>query len=205
MKTFYLKVLVLLATLGGIYLSLSGYYVYTQYKNFQIINERQSVIIQLPNSEYIEIASRNDHITNHDDFLEKPFNVNSKIQKNSNLENSIVRTDIYTEYIENGNKNSREVRITPTDNKTLEIYISTKTAYIYDPSLKYNIQLDYSNRTEYKEEEGFIYFEDKGCRVEIHDKTVGYEITKNNQTVILSKDYDLELEYNIKMVINCKK
>lgn len=205
MKTFYLKLSVLLATLVGIYISLNYYLTYTQYKNFQIINERQSVIIQLPNSEYIEMVSRNDHITNEDDFLEKPFNVNSKIQKNSNLENSIVKTNIYTEYIENGEGNRREVNVRPIDNKSLDIDINTQTAYAYVPELKYKIQLDYSNRTEYKKEKGYVYFEDKGCRVEIHEERVDYEITKNNQTAVLSKNYELELEYKIKMIIDCKK
>ena len=205
MKTFYIKILTIILVLIGIYLSISYYYTYTQTKNFQIINDRQSVIIQLPNAEYIEIASRNDHITNYDDLFEKPFSVNTKIQKNTNLENSIVRTDSYTEYIENEEENTREITVTPVDNRTLDIDIDIKTAYMYEEGLKYNIQLDYSNRTEYKEENEYVYFEDKGCRVKIYDEILDYDVTENKQTIILSRKYDLEVEYNIKLIINCKE
>lgn len=205
MKTFYLKLLTIIAVLIGIYLSVNYYYTYTQYKNFQIINERQAVIIQLPNSEYIEIASKNDHVTDYDELFEKPFSVNTKIQKNSNLENSIVRTDSYTEYVENEEDNSREITITPIDNRTLDINIDIKTAYMYVEGLKYNIQLDYSNRTNFEEEDGYVYFEDKGCRVEIHDELLDYDIFENNQTIILNREYDPEIQYNLELIINCKE
>jgi hypothetical protein len=205
MKTFYLKLLTIITALIGIYLSLNYYYTHTQYKNFQIINERQAVIVQLPNAEYIEIASRNDHITDYEDLFEKPFSVNSKIQKNSNLENSIVRTDTYREYVENGEENKREITITPTDKNSLNIDIDIQTAYMYVEGLKYNIQLDYSNRTDFKEENGYVYFEDKGCRVEIHDEKLDYDVFENNQTVILSREYDLEIQYYIKLIIDCEK
>lgn len=205
MKTFYLKLLTIIVVLIGIYLSITYYLGYTQSKNFQIINERQSVIIQLPNTEYIEIASRNDHITNNKDFLENPFSVNSKIQKNSNLENSIVRTNTYLEYIENGENSRRQILLRPVNSKEIDIEIVAETAYLYEKNLKYNIQLDYSNKTEYKLEDGYIYFEDKGCRVEIYDELLDYKITDNKQTVILSREYDLQVKYEIKMIINCKE
>jgi type II secretory pathway component PulC len=205
MKTFYLKLLTIIIVLIGIYLSVTYYLGYTQSKNFQIINERQSVIIQLPNTEYIEIASRNDHINNNADFSENPFSVNSKIQKNSNLENSIVRTNTYLEYIENGENSSRQILLRPINSKEIDIEIIAETAYLYEKNLKYNIQLDYSNKTEYKLEDGYIYFEDKGCRVEIYDELLDYEITDNKQTVVLSREYDLQIKYEIKMIINCKE
>jgi hypothetical protein len=205
MKTFYLKLLTIIAVLAGIYISLNYYYTYTQYKNFQIINERQAVIIQLPNSEYIEIASRNDYVADSKEFFEKPFNVNTKIQKNSNLENSIVRTDTYIEYIENGEQNKRAITITPLDNKTLDINLSTKTAYMYIENLKYNIQIDYSNRTEYRKENASIFFEDKGCRIEIYDESLDYDITDNKQSLVLSRAYDIDVEFNIKLAITCKE
>jgi len=205
MKTFYIKLLTIIAIFVGLYLSLNYYYTYIQYKNFQIVNERQAMIIQLPNTEYIEIASRNDNVTNYEDFQEKPFNVNTKIQKNSNLENSIVKTDVYVEYVENTDKNRREIVVTPIDNKTLNIELDIQTTYMYEGGLRYNIQLDYSNKVEYKKEDDYIYFEDKGCRVEIHDDLLDYDITQNKQTLILSRTYGLEVEYDIQMVINCKK
>lgn len=205
MKTFYIKLLIIIAIFVGLYLSLNYYYTYTQYKNFQVINERQAMIIQLPNTEYIEIASRNDHVTNYEDIFEKPFNINTKIQKNSNLENSIVKTDVYIEYVENTEKNRREIVVTPIDNKSLSIEVDIQTAYMYEGGLRYNIQLDYSNKAEYRREGDYIYFEDKGCKVEIHDDLLDYDITKNKQTIILSRAYDLEVEYDLQMVINCKK
>jgi len=205
MKTFYIKLLTIIAIFVGLYLSLNYYYTYIQYKNFQIVNERQAMIIQLPNTEYIEIASRNDNVTNYEDFQEKPFNVNTKIQKNSNLENSIVKTDVYVEYVENTDKNRREIVVTPIDNKTLNIELDIQTAYMYEGGLRYNIQLDYSNKAEYKKEDDYIYFEDKGCRVEIHDDLLDYDITQNKQTLILSRAYGLEVKYNIQMIINCEK
>lgn len=205
MKTFYIKLLTIIAVLIGIYISLNYFHTYTRYKNFQIVNERQAMIIQLPNTEYIEITSKNDHITNYDDIFEKPFSVNTKIQKNSNLENSIIRTDTYIEYIENGERNRREITVTPLDRQTLDILVDIQTAYMYVDGLKYNIQLDYSNKTEFQEETNYVSFEDKGCLVEIQEKDLEYEIFENNQTIILSKDYDLEIQYYIKLVINCEE
>jgi len=203
MKTFYLKLLTFIAILAGIFLSINRYYQYTRYKNFEIINERQSVIIQLPNTEYIEIASKNDRVTDYKECSEKPFSVHTNIQKNSTLENSIVKTDLYYEYIENGEKNKREITITPLDTHNLEIYINTQTAYQYKEGLQYSIQFDYSNRTEYLEKDNYIYFVDKGCRVEIYDNNLDYNITENRQTLILSREYSPSVEYNIKLTITC--
>ena len=186
-------------------MSINYYYVYTQNKNFQIINERQSLIIQLPNTEYIEIASKNDHITNDDDFLENPFSINTKIQKNSNLENSIVRTNSYVEYIENGENTNRLISLKPINTKEMNIEIIAETAYLYKENLKYNIQLDYSNKTEYKEKDGYIYFEDKGCRVEIHDENLDYKVSKNDQSLILSRKYDLQVKFELNILVNCKE
>ena len=205
MKTFYLKLLTIIIALIGIYLSINYYYTYTQNKNFQIINERQSVIIQLPNSEYIELASRNDHITNDTDFTDNPFSINTKIQKNSSLENSIVRTNSYIEYVENGESSNRLISLKPVNTQEITMEIIAETAYLYKENLKYNIQLDYSNKTEYKEKDGYIYFEDKGCKVEIRDENLDYESSENNQSLILSRKYDLQVKFELNILVNCKE
>jgi hypothetical protein len=206
MKTFYLKLLTIVVILSGIYLSINRYYQYVQYKNFEIINQRQSLIIQLPNTEYIEITSKNDHITDYEEISEKPFNVITNIQKNSTLEASIVRTDFFYEYAEN-EENRRETTITPIDNRNLDLKIDSTTAYQFKEGLKYAIQLDYSNKTKYRYsgEPGIIYFEDKGCKVEIYDPNLDYDVTGNNQTLILKRDYSPNVEYNLKLTINCKE
>lgn len=206
MKTFYLKLLTIIAILVGVYLSINRYYQYTQYKNFEIINERQSIIIQLPNAEYIEIISRNDHITDYAKLTERPFNVLTNIQKNSSLENSIIRTDSFYEYVEN-EENKREIIITPVDSKNIDIDITSTTAYQYKEGLKYVIQLDYTNKIEFRETEdlGGVYFEDKGCKVEIYDPNLDYETTENRQTLLLKRDYTPNVEYNLKLAINCKE
>ncbi len=205
MKTFYLKLLTIIVVLAGIYLSINRYHQYAQYKNFEIINERQSMIIQLPNAEYIEIISRNDHVTDYKEITEKPFNVVTNIQKNSTLENSIMRTDSFYEYIEN-KENKREVIITPIDSKNIDINITSTTAYQFKEGLKYVIQLDYTNKTEFREtqELGGVYFEDKGCKVEIYDPNLDYDATENRQTLLLKREYSPSVEYNLKLTISCK-
>jgi len=206
MKTFYLKLLTIIALLLGIYLSTNRYYQYMRSKNFEILNERQSIIIQLPNAEYIEIISRNDQVTDYKETTEKPFNVITNIQKNSSLENSIMRTDLFYEYIEN-RENKRETIITPIDSKNIDVGITSTTAYKYKEGLKYVIQLDYTNKTEFRdtEEPGVIYFEDKGCKVEIYDPNLDYSTTGNRQTLQLKRDYSPSVEYNIKLTITCKE
>lgn len=205
MKTFYLKLLTIIVVLVGIYLSLTYYLGYTQTKNFKITNEKQSILVEIPNGEYIEIASRNDHITDDIDFNENPFSINTKIQKNSNLENSIAGANSYIEYVENGESSNRLINIKPVDSNEIDIEVISETTYLYKENLKYNIQLDYSNKTEYKEEKGHMYFEDKGCRVEVYEKEADYDISSNKQSLILSKPYDLQIKYLIKMIISCKE
>jgi citrate lyase gamma subunit len=206
MKTFYLKLLTIIAVLAGVYLSINTYHKYTQYKNFEIINERQSMIIQLPNAEYIEIISRNDHVTDYKKITEKPFNILTNIQKNSSLENSIMQTNSFYEYVQN-EENSREVTITPIDSKNMDINITSTTAYQYKEGLKYVIQLDYTNKTNFKYDKqlNVVYFEDKGCKVEIYDPNLDYGTTTNKQTLLLRKDYTPSVEYNLKLTINCEE
>jgi hypothetical protein len=139
------------------------------------------------------------------DFNENPFSINTKIQKNSSLENSIAGTNSYLEYIENGENNSRLINIKPVNSNEIDIEIVAETTYLYKENLKYNIQLDYSNKTEYRKEGEYIYFEDNGCRVEIHDYQLDYQISGNKQSLILSRNYDLQVKYEIKMIINCKE
>jgi len=206
MKTFYLKLLTIVVVLLGVYLSINRYYQYVQYKNFEIINQRQSLIIQLPNTEYIEITSKNDHVTDYEKISERPFSVITNIQKNSTLEASIVRTDSFYEYVEN-EENKRETIITPVDNKNLDLTINSTTAYQFKENLKYAIQLDYSNKTKYRYagKAGIVYFEDKGCKVEIYDPLLDYGVTGNSQTLILKRDYSPSVEYNLKLTINCNE
>ncbi|MHC1716950.1 MAG: hypothetical protein AB9915_03665 [Candidatus Dojkabacteria bacterium] len=205
MKTFYLKILVAITILLSIYLSIDNYNRYTQTKNFQIINERQSVIVQLPNTEYLEITSRNDHIDNRLDFLEKPFSSNTKIQKNSNLENSIAKTNIHTEYTENGDTNSRLIRLKPVDNQSMKIEIYANTQYIYKENLRYNVQLDYSNKVDFKSDSNKITYIDKGCTVTVVGDGIEYSISENKQSLILSKKYEPEVILKFDLNINCKK
>jgi len=206
MKTFYLKLLTIIAVLLGIFLSTNRYYQYMSSKNFEILNERQSIIIQLPNTEYIEIISRNDQVTDYKETTEKPFSVITNIQKNSSLENSIMRTDLFYEYIENKD-NKREVIITPINSKNIDMDIRSTTAYQYKEGLKYVIQLDYTNKTEFRDtgEPGVVYFEDKGCKVEIYDPNLDYSATENKQSLLLKRDYNPSVEYNIKLTITCKE
>ena len=147
MKNFYLKIIIFLLIILATYLSVERYYSYTQNKNFTIINQRHSVIIQLPNTEYIEIVGRNDHITS-DTVNEKPFSTNTKLIKNSNLENSIARTNTHTEYIEN-DENIRSLSLTPLSNEHIKVEIDTDTKYTYQENLYYNIQLDYTNKVDF--------------------------------------------------------
>lgn len=203
MKNFYLKILTYLILITATIITINTYRQYTQTKNFKIINERQSVIIQLPNSEYIEIASRNDHIDEGKNFFVQPFSTNTKIQKNSNLENSIQRTNIYTEYIENVT-NKRLLKITPRNSENLDLQIYAETAYQYLDGLKYSIQIDYSNKTNFVVKEGEVIYSEKGCTVTISAKGLQIKQTENKQSIILSQKYDLNVEFDINLGIKCK-
>lgn len=202
MKNFYLKILTYIVLITATIITINTYRQYTQTKNFKIINERQSVIIQLPNSEYIEIASRNDHIDEGKNFFVKPFNTNNKIQKNSNLENSIQRTNINTEYIENG-KNKRLLKVTPKDPKSINVEIYADTTYQYTDGLKYSIQIDYSNKTNFNIKDGEINYSEKGCYVTIHTKDLQIKQTDNSQSIVLSQKYNLNVKFDINLDIKC--
>lgn len=205
MKNFYLRIITIIFVIIGGYLTLNYYYKYTQNRNFQIINERQSVLIQLPNTEYIEISSKNDHVKKGSEVVEHPFSVNTKIQKNSGMENSIVSTNAYIEYIENGESNTRLLNLEPKNDSEIEVDINARTAYLYEENLIYNIQIDYSNKTEFKEKDGYVYFEDKGCRVVIQNGDTSHKASENGQSLILSTTYDLEVDFNFNFLINCEE
>lgn len=205
MKTFYLKILVVIILLYSFILSVNNLNTYFKTTNFEIINERQSVIIQLPNTGYIEIISKNDHITDGKEFFEQPFSTVTKVLKNSNLENSIARTNIHTEYIENGDSNDRLLRLKPVDSKNIavEVYVNTQFKYIQD--LGYSIQLDYSNRTNFEIDGKNAVFTDKGCTVRVEGEDMKYTITENKQTLILSKKYEPEVIFKFDLNIKCNK
>jgi hypothetical protein len=116
-----------------------------------------------------------------------------------------MRTDFFYEYIEN-KENKREIIITPIDSKNIDINITSTTAYQFREGLKYVIQLDYTNKTEFRETEelGGVYFEDKGCKVEIYDPNLDYDATENRQTLLLKREYSPNVEYNLKLTISCK-
>ncbi len=186
-----------------IYLSINSYYTYTQNKNFEIINEKQSVIIQLPNTEYIEITSRNDKVDDKKNIYEHPFSSNTKVLKSSNLENSIARSNTNTEYIENGDTNNRLIRVIPQDSNTLKVEIYANTQYIYKEGLKYSIQLDYSNKADFRIEKDSTSYTDKGCSITISGDDIEWEKYENSQSIILSKKYELETIFKFNLDINC--
>ena len=203
MKNFYLKIIVFLLIIIATYLSVENYYTYTQNKNFQIINQRHSVIIQLPNTEYIELVGRNDYITS-DITNEKPFSTNTKLIKNSNLENSIAKTNTHTEYIENGD-NIRSLSLTPLSNEYIKVQIDTNTKYTYEQDLYYNIQLDYTNKVEFKIEGNRVEYRDKGCNVIIVGQGLQYKVSDNSQSVILSRKYEPKMSFIFNLNIECNK
>jgi len=204
MKTFYLKILVGILILFAIYLSIVNFNTYNQSKNFQVINERQSIILQLPNSEYLEIIAKNDHLENSSGLVDTPFRSNTKVQKNSHLENSIARTNIDTEYIENRETNTRLTRIIPKDSQNMRVEVYANTQYMYQEDLRYCIQLDYSNKVEFKTEQEKIYFTDNGCTVSIVGEDIKYSTSENSQSLILSKPYQPEVIFKFNLNINCK-
>lgn len=203
MKNFYLKIIVFLLIVISTYLSVETYYTYIQNKNFQILNQRSSLIIQLPNTEYIEVHSRNDAVLDND-TQQKPFSTYSKILKNSNLENSIAQTNVHTEYIENGDMN-RLVTLTPLSNQYIKIQIDTNTQYTYTPNLQYSIQLDYTNKTEFSVESNTVKFTDKGCTVSVVGENVSYSFTENNQSVLIRKKYEPKMSFKINLNIDCNQ
>ena len=203
MKNFYLKIIVFLLIILATYLSVESYYSYTQNKNFTLINQRHSVIIQLPNTEYIEMVGRNDNIRS-DTVNERPFSTNTKLIKNSNLENSIARTNTHTEYIEN-DENIRSLILTPLSNEYIKVQIDTNTKYTYQENLYYNIQIDYTNKVDFKIEDSRVEYSDKGCNVVIVGEDLQYKISENSQSVILSRKYEPKMSFIFNLNIDCNK
>lgn len=201
MKNFYLQIIVFLLIIISMIFAIQSYYTYTQNRNFSIINERQSVIIQLPNTEYIEITSINDNVSVNSIF-EKPFSTSTKIIKNSNLENSIAKTNTHTEYVENRDMN-RFLSLTPISDQSIKVQIDVNTAYTYQENLTYNIQIDYTNKTKFKIENNTINFVDKGCNINIVGEDIKYSFSDNGQSVILSKKYEPKMSFNFNFNIEC--
>lgn len=202
MKNFYLKIIVFLLIVISVIFAIQSYYTYTQNRNFSIINERQSVIVQLPNTEYMEITSRNDHVSALDLF-DQPFSTGTKIVKNSNLENSIAQTNTHTEYVENRDMN-RLLSLTTVSNEYIKIQIDTNTAYTYQEDLTYSIQIDYTNKTEFKTKGNTVSFVDKGCTIDIVGEDIKYSFSENSQSVVLSRKYEPKMSIKFNLNIQCK-
>ena len=144
MKNFYLRILVFLILIFGVVFSISRYKTFTEEKNFQIINERQSVIIQLPSGRYIEMASRNDSVFN-EQIYERPFLTNTDVKKNSNLESTLASSNTSIEHVENEQMN-RNIQLTQLNREVIQVELTANTAYRYSENLVYKIQIDYSER-----------------------------------------------------------
>lgn len=203
LKLFYLKILTVIITTIAVILSINNYNQFVQTKNFTIINEGQSIIIQLQSGQYIEIISKNDIVTTDNAEYPKPFTTYTKILKNSNLENSIANTNTATEYIESGDGVNRLITLTPANNKKIDIELITNTLFIYKDNAKYNIQLDYTKQANYKIDKNTVQFTDSGCEITIKGDNIEYSITPNNQSIILSKDYELETTFDFNINIEC--
>lgn len=203
MKNFYLRILVFLILIFGIFISISKYKTFTEEKNFQIINERQSIIIQLPNGKYIEMTSRNDSVSNAR-VNERPFLTNTDVKKNSNLESTLASSNTSIEHIENGQMN-RNIQLTPLNSEVIQVEVTTNTAYRYADNLAYKMQIDYSEKTDLHFEKNKAFFEDDGCYTEI---IVADEDTKlrnfgNDQSIVLVQPYALQNIFRFNIGIKC--
>lgn len=205
MKNFYLRILVFLILLFGIFYSVSRHKTFTETKNFQIINERQSIIIQLPNTKYIEITSRNDSVANTK-VNERPFLTNTDVKKNSNLESTIANSNTNIEYVENDQMN-RNIQLTPLNNSIIQVEMTANTNYRYQDNLRYNMQIDYSEKTDFHFDQQKVFWEDNGCYIEI---LVNSEDTKldnfgNDQSIVLIQKYSLQNIFRFNIGIKCNK
>jgi hypothetical protein len=203
MKYFYLKIITFLVIVITLYLSIESYHSYTQTKNFQILNQKHSIIVQLPNNEYMEIIARNDNITNRKDYYVRPFSTNTKIQKNTDLENSIAKIGSHTEYLENGIDYTRLLTLTPLNSKNISVDIYSETKYSYQENLFYSIQIDYTNQIDSTVEGNKLSFRDKGCMVTVIGKDLSYSKSDNSKSLILSKRYEPKLNIRFDLVIDC--
>lgn len=203
MKNFYLRILVFLILLFGIFYSVSKYMAFIETKNFQIINERQSIIIQLPNSKYIEITSRNDSIANTK-VNERPFLTNTDIKKNSNLESTIANANTSIEYIENEQMN-RNIQLTPLNNTVIQVEMTANTNYRYEENLRYRMHIDYSEKTNFHFDEEKVFWEDNGCYVEIltNSDDTNLDDFGNDQSIVLSQSYSLQNIFRFNIGIMC--
>lgn len=203
MKNFYLRILVFLILILGIIFSISKYKTFTETKNFQIINERQSVIIQLPNTKYIEITSRNDSVANSQ-ISERPFLTNTDVKKNSNLESTLVSSNTSIEHVEN-NQMNRNIQLTPINKEVIQVEMTTNTSYRYVDNLAYKMQIDYSEKTDFHFDKNKVFFENNGCYVEV---TVNSDDTKirdfgNEQSIVLVQKYSLQNIFRFNIGIKC--
>lgn len=203
MKNFYLRILVFLILIFGVVFSISRYKTFTEEKNFQIINERQSVIIQLPSGRYIEMASRNDSVFN-EQIYERPFLTNTDVKKNSNLESTLASSNTSIEHVENEQMN-RNIQLTQLNREVIQVELTANTAYRYSENLVYKIQIDYSEKVDLHFDKDKAFFEDSGCHIEIitTDEDTKLESFGNNQSIVLIQPYTLQNIFRFNIGIRC--
>lgn len=198
------KIILMITILITLGLTILQFQKYTQTKNFNVINDRQSMIIEIPNGQYIEIIARNDSVYEGETFY-KPFSTYSKLQKNSLLESTLNVNNSYIEEV-NNETHYRKIDIKPVNTQLLNIEIETTTSYKYTPELNYSIQLDYSGTTNYTDNENNITFQDNGCTIQI-EKTGGYQYIDygNGKTLQISQKYQSQLNFSFNIYIDCNK
>ncbi|KKQ02737.1 MAG: hypothetical protein US14_C0045G0002 [candidate division WS6 bacterium GW2011_WS6_36_26] len=149
------------------------------------------------------MTSKNDHISDGKDVDTKPFESLTSIQKSSSFQNSISTINAYSENVQS-NENSRVVKVNPIDQTRILVEISANTKYTYTENQKYNIQVDYSNKVTFNDNNKDIIFEDKGCTVTIPNTTIEYKISENSQSIIFSQKYQLLETFRFYIDIYCK-
>lgn len=196
------KILLVITILITVGLSIFNYYKYIQTKNYNILNDRQSMIIELPNGQYLEIIARNDTVFEGEN-VQKPFSMYTKVQKNTLLESAINVYDVYKEDIFNEG-NSRSTVLTPLNNSAIRVRVESKTDYMFSLNLKYGIQLDYSGPTVFTDEVKNIQFKDQGCTILIN-KVGGYEYvtTGEGRSLRIEQKYEPETKFEFDININC--
>lgn len=203
-KTFYLRYLALLAIPIALFFAFNRLNAFNQKQNFTIINERQSIIIQLPNTEYLEMTSKNDVITNYVDETIRPFSSITTIRKSIGLENSLSILDLNGEFVENG-PNSRQLQTKQMSSNELALNLTATTPYRYTDGLVYNTQIDYTDKTSFSADGSTVRFTDKGCTVTIEGEGISYKIFDNQQSIILSKPYEPTVTFSLIISIRCTK
>ncbi len=186
-------------------LVLTGLHFYrTQtYTNYTIDNTGNSVIIELPNSKYLDINSHHDVVDNGLDFSQHPYGEKTKISKSSSGTNFAWFNKEYAE-IATYSENRRTTIISPQDQTSLILSITSATNYPSSSNLKYYTQIDYSGKVTFIEDDSAIRLSDQGCTVTI-DKNNLYEYVDygNGKTIQILKDYTETAHFTINLHIDC--